>query len=188
MSEAEKRQKKEEIRLKTLKMLENRDKNKVVKEVYRKSTKAKPKKVHGNTYISKENKDFIMATIVPAVLGVTALVLASKGFSDILYIDDYKTKLNVVAEAELSPKEYEQFEKDHSDDSMSEYYDDLKKAEALLKEDGNYSFMGEDKDNPGKYPRTKDELDGLFILSDLKKDAINEAIENEIEEYKGRGK
>ena len=164
--------------------------NNSVNNVYNKSINAKKKKINGKTYVSKKDTIVIKNLLKKAALIASAAVTINAVIK-FDQLNSYQVSLNNLAKEELSYDEYQDYKNDHEKYDVGayfEHYANIKDAKEALKENGNYDFWGNDKDNPEKSQLTKAEADGVFNLSPLQKDAIELAAQEEIEEYKKGGR
>lgn len=190
MVDKSRQEEREKLKLEILDMLNQKKMNNSVNNVYNKSINAKKKKINGKTYVSKKDTIVIKNLLKKAALIASAAVTINAVIK-FDQLNSYQVSLNNLAKEELSYDEYQDYKNDHEKYDVGvyfEHYANIKDAKETLKENGNYDFWGNDKDNPEKSQLTKAEADGVFNLSPLQKDAIELAAQEEIEEYKKGGR
>lgn len=170
------------------------EKKKMSERFYQKSIQdeqhTKSQKIAGELYVGKTSKfqKYAKASIM-ALAGIavyTGIVVVGNTNEA---LSRYNNRLEQEAKIELNTDQQETFnqERDGILNSIKNAMADLEKIDANkeeLKENGNYTVLGKNIDQPRVIPEA--EAEGLFVLSDLEKDAIDKTVDNTIKEYKSR--
>lgn len=174
--------------------LSEEENKKLVDRFYQKSIQdenhSKSQKIAGELYVGRTSK--FQKYVKGTVIGLTTFgVIAGIGFvgNKTETLSRYNSRLNHEAKMQLDLDQQETFhqERDGIVNTVNNAISDLEKidtAKEELKETGNYNSLGKSIDTP--HPVTKSEVEGLFVLSDLEKDAIDQTVDQTIEEYKSR--
>ena len=157
----------------------NRIKNKSIQD----SHNSKRQKINGELYRGKKVTKMKLKKAVAVAVGVVAVMASVKGLHHLEVTDTYNRELNNFVSDELSYSESVDFLENY--DQPKEHYE--KYIEALENlDDTEYNFFGDRKD--GTHNEViKSDPNNLIQLSDKEKDAMVNALDDEIDEYK-RGK
>lgn len=145
------------------------------------SNNSKRQRIHGELYRGKKvTKKKIQNTCL-AVASIAVIIAAGKGIKHIDTVDTYNTVLNNTIKDELSYSESIDFLENY--DKPKEHYENYIEALESL-DDTEYDFFGNRKD--GTHNEViKDDPGSLINYSDEEKDAIVNAVEEQVQEYKG---
>lgn len=152
---------------------------------------SKSQKIAGELYVGRTSN--FQNYVKKATLRLTTVVVIIAGIGFVgnktETLSRYNSRLNHEAKMQLDLDQQETFhqERDGIVNTVNNAISDLEKidtAKEELKETGNYNSLGKSIDTP--HPVTKSEVEGLFVLSDLEKDAIDQTVDQTIEEYKSR--
>lgn len=145
------------------------------------SENTKKQRVYGELYRGKKVTKKKIQTACLLVASAVVLIASTKGIKHLDTIDTYNRVLENTAKDELSYSESIDFLENY--DVPKEHYDNYIEALESL-DDTDYNFFGDRKD--GTHNEIINEDPGAFTnLSDKEKDAIVNAVEEEIQEYKG---
>jgi hypothetical protein len=155
-----------------------------VERLKRKSINKEKQLVKGELYRSKRiDKRHIKRTGI-VIASMVIMLASSKMANKAEVLDTYDRVLKQEAKNELSYSESVDF-LESQDVSRHDIYNAYVDAYESL-EDENYNFFGDRKDGSHNETMPMD-FNSLVNLSDKQKDAIDELVEDEIEEYR-RGK
>lgn len=145
------------------------------------SNNSKRQRIHGELYRGKKvTKKKIQNTCL-AVASIAVIIAAGKGIKHIDTTSTYNAVLNNTIKDELSYSESVDFLENY--DKPKEHYENYIEALESL-DDTEYDFFGNRKD--GTHNEViKDDPGSLINYSDKEKDAMVNAVEDEIQEYKG---
>ncbi len=145
------------------------------------SNNSKRQRIHGELYRGKKvTKKKIQNTCL-AVASIAVIIAAGKGIKHIDTTSTYNVVLNNTIKDELSYSESVDFLENY--DKPKEHYENYIEALESL-DDTEYDFFGNRKD--GTHNEViKDDPGSLINYSDEEKDAIVNAVERQVEEYKG---
>ena len=146
------------------------------------------REIPGEVYVGRTNTmlNFIKVS-VPVALATVALVLTTKVGIAYTTVDEYDNKLNQAMSESLTLKQKEIYQEEHDSvfervDAFFENYDRIKENEETLKATGDYNFLGE---KAGEEKIIKDP-GSIIQLTNLTEDAIDMAVQEEIQEYQSR--
>ena len=141
----------------------------------------KKQQVYGELYRSKKITKKKLHTICVLAASATVFLASHKGLTYFETVDTYNRTLNNTVRDELSYSESIDFLENY--DVPKEHYDNYIEALESL-DDTEYDFFGNRKDGTTNDAIPSDP-DSIINLSDKSKDAIVNAVDNEIKEYKG---
>ena len=170
------------------------EKQAVIERFYQKSIQdekhSKSQKIAGELYVGRTSK--FQNYVNGAVIRLTTVgVIAGIAFvgNKVETLSSYNNLLNHDAKTELNTDQQEIFHQERDgilnvvNNAMTDL-DKINENKQSLNATGSYDSLGNYKNNPQS--STRAELDGLFPLSDLTKDAIDQTVNQTIEEYKSR--
>ncbi len=176
------------------KRMTKEEKQAIIDRFYQKSVQdeehSKSQKIAGELYVGRTSK--FQNYVKGAVIGLTTFgVIAGIAFvgNKAETLSNYNNQLNHEAKTELDIDQQEVFHQERDgilnvvNNAMTDL-DKINENKQSLNATGSYDSLGNYKNNPQS--STRAELDGLFPLSDLTKDAIDQTVNQTIEEYKSR--
>ncbi len=142
------------------------------------SNNLKKQKVYGEVYRGKKVTKKKMHTVVALAISTVAIIVSAKGMHHYEVTDTYKRELKMAASNELSYSETEDLLKNY--DKPAEHYERALEEYNILPDD--YDFFGNRLDKNEK--DNKADADTFYSLNDKWQEAVENAVTEELEEYK----